>query len=187
MLATNPFKAVNMAVSLDSLQTKLRTMNGQGAQQETVTVSVSELKQKLGVGSGVRLVIEPDSTIPVLEDSREVQEVQQAVSPAKQRLAVQAAVDQPSPPPPPPANGGGGSNNVFMKRNVRVKEWGQHFSQSGEEGGREEGGKEEGGGVVSEGRVGEEERRRGEKERAAHGEIQAKEAAAVDSLMKKLQ
>ena len=48
-----------MAVSVDSLESEMQKLNS-----GEVRVSVSQLKQKLGVGAGVRLVIEPDATEP---------------------------------------------------------------------------------------------------------------------------
>ena len=53
-----------MAVSVDSLESEMQKLNS-----GEVRVSVSQLKQKLGVGAGVRLVIEPDATEPTLETS----------------------------------------------------------------------------------------------------------------------
>jgi len=62
----------------------------------TVRVTVSDLKHALGVGGNIRLIIEPDSNSTVIE---------------------KPSILPPSPPSPP------STNNVFMNRNIRVREW----------------------------------------------------------------
>ena len=76
-----------------------------------MSISVSELKQRLGVDAGVRLVIEADSTVPLVE-----------------HLPSSAPAVEQAPPPPPPQVSSM-TNNAFMKKNIRVREWGS-FSTS---------------------------------------------------------
>ena len=110
-----------MAVSVDSIQAKLQKM---GSEDREMRVSVSQLKQKLGVGAGVRLVIEPDATEPVLQTSAPPPPMTTSAPVPKQSLP---ATEQPAEalPLPHPT-----TNNVFMKRNIKVREWGS-FSGSG--------------------------------------------------------
>jgi hypothetical protein len=192
-----------MSVSVDSLQSKLAQMKAAHDGPGTVTVSVSELKQRLGVGAGVRLVIEPDSGVPVVEAVQQPTAVRQAVvKPVAVKQAVleeavveQAGVEETAPTPPSTAN------NVFMKRNVRVRQWGvftdpasdrKISSENAESlwGGaahqliNEEAGTTEG--ITQRGPPTGEPTLR-EDARPGQAAVLAKQAAAVDSLKKKLE
>ena len=109
-----------MAVSVDSIQGELEKM---GSEEREVRVSVSQLKQKLGVGAGVRLIIEPDAREPVLETSASSAPSTTSAQPAAPlvpKQSVPAATEQlveAAPLTSPTAN------NVFMKRNIKVREW----------------------------------------------------------------
>ena len=117
-----------MAVSVDSIQGELEKMN---SEEREVRVSVSQLKQKLGVGAGVRLVIEPDAREPVLEASAPMTTTVSLPGSSKQGLPTSPASPLPKqslptateqlaePAPLPPTS----ANNVFMKRNIKVREW----------------------------------------------------------------
>ena len=107
-----------MAVSVDAIQGKLEKM---GSEDREVRVSVSQLKQKLGVGAGVRLVIEPDATEPVLETSASsAPRTTTAPAAPLPKQSLPAATEQLTEAAPLPSST---ANNVFMKRNIKVREW----------------------------------------------------------------
>ena len=105
-----------MAVSVDSIQTKLVG----SSEDREVRVSVSQLKQKLGVASNVRLVIEPDATEPVLIETSPPTTTSSPPPPPTTTTTEKAAS---SAPPPPVLTSSNPANNVFMKRNIKVREW----------------------------------------------------------------
>ena len=113
-----------MAVSVDSIQAELQKM---GSEDREVRVSVSQLKQKLGVGAGVRLVIEPDATEPVLETSSAPPPAPLPTTTARPKQSLPTA-EQPAEAAAPSLSTT--ANNVFMKRNIKVREWAS-FSGSG--------------------------------------------------------
>ena len=100
-----------MAVSVDSLESEMQKLNS-----GEVRVSVSQLKQKLGVGAGVRLVIEPDATEPTLETSPPPVPTSQP-TPKLSLVEREQPLDVAAPSPPPIA-----ANNVFMKRKIKVRD-----------------------------------------------------------------
>ena len=100
-----------MAVSVDSLESEMQKLNS-----GEVRVSVSQLKQKLGVGAGVRLVIEPDATEPTLETSPPPVPTSQP-TPKLSLVGREQPLDVAAPLPPPIA-----ANNVFMKRKIKVRD-----------------------------------------------------------------
>ena len=104
-------KDSRMAVSVDSLESEMQKLNS-----GEVRVSVSQLKQKLGVGAGVRLVIEPDATEPTLETSPPPVPTSQP-TPKLSLVEREQPLDVGAPSPPPIA-----ANNVFMKRKIKVRD-----------------------------------------------------------------